>query len=238
MAVDEYRTDDEQLDALRRWWNENGKSLAVAVVTAVALSFGWQTWQASEDQNLAQASDIYQALLRNISIGAPEDESSKYADELINDYAETTYAQFAAFHLAAIAVRMDKLPEAERQLRWVLKHAAKGSDSAQLAELRLARVLGASGQTEKSLAILQGGGDGPFAAAYAAAEGDVLLAAGRNNEARMAYQKSLAMGGIEGSASSSVSQKLQSLMPAAILNDVLVAAEAADETDNQPGQEE
>ncbi|MDC0362767.1 tetratricopeptide repeat protein, partial [Halioglobus sp.] len=81
-------------------------------------------------------------------------------------------------------------------------------------------------------------GDGPFAAAYAAAEGDVLLAAGRNNEARMAYQKSLAMGGIEGSASSSVSQKLQSLMPAAVLNDVLVAAEAADETDNQPGQEE
>ena len=51
MAVDEYRTDDEQLDALRRWWSENGKSLAVAVVTAVALSFGWQTWQASEEQN-------------------------------------------------------------------------------------------------------------------------------------------------------------------------------------------
>jgi len=236
--VDEYRTDDEQLDALRRWWGENGKSLTVAVVTAVALSFGWQTWQASEEQNLRQASDIYQALLRNISSGAPEDESRKYADELINEYSETTYAQFAAFHLAAIAVQMDKLPEAERQLRWVLKHAAKGSDSAQLAELRLARVLSASGQTDKSLAILQSGEGGNFQASYAAAEGDVLLAAGRNDEARLAYQKAMALGGMEGSASSSVSRKLQSLMPAALMNDVPVAAETTDETENLSGQEE
>ena len=68
------------------------------------------------------------------------------AEQLKADYSGSTYAQFAALHLARVAVAQNDLAEAQAQLRWVLGKADKGSDTAQIAQLRLARVLAASGE--------------------------------------------------------------------------------------------
>jgi predicted negative regulator of RcsB-dependent stress response len=68
----------------------------------------------------------------------------------------------------------------------------------QLAQLRLARVLAASGDEASAIAILVSGSDA-FPASYAQALGDIHLAAGREAEALEAYQtaqtESLALGG-------------------------------------------
>ena len=114
------------------------------------------------------------------------------AEQLKSEFGSTTYAQFAALHLAALAVNEGKLPDAEAQLRWVLGKADKGSDIAQVAQLRLARVLAASGATDQALAILAEAEPGAYGASYAAAKGDILLAAGRNDEARDAYSLAVA----------------------------------------------
>ena len=34
--MEEYRTEEEQVEALRRWWNENGRSTIVAIIVALA----------------------------------------------------------------------------------------------------------------------------------------------------------------------------------------------------------
>lgn len=218
MVVEEYRTEEEQLEALGRWWRDNGRSTVVAVVVALAASFGWQAWKSSQQSQLELASDTYQELLR--ASGNPTRQQadklvSGLAEKLVNDHGATTYAQFAALHLAAIAVRDNRLPEAEKQLRWVLGKAQKGSDVAQLAQVRLARVLAASGDTRQALVILQGAEAGPYGATYADAEGDVLLAAGRTDEARNAYQDALALVEAKGGRLSlqTLSQKLQSIAP-------------------------
>jgi predicted negative regulator of RcsB-dependent stress response len=136
------------------------------------------------------------------------------AEQLKSQFGSTTYAQFAALHLAALAVSDGKLSDAEAQLRWVLGKAPNGSDTAQIAQLRLARVLAASGDTEQALAILEKATPGSYGASYLTAQGDILLAAGHNDEARDAYSKALAMAGGEGANLSVLQQKLQSLTPA------------------------
>jgi predicted negative regulator of RcsB-dependent stress response len=217
MVVEEYRTEEEQLEALGRWWKENGRSIVAAVVIALAASFGWQSWKSNDAQQLELASDNYQALLRAMSAQAesPSADITELAEQLKSEYSSSTYAQFAALHLAAIAVQDKNMPAAQEQLRWVLSHASNGSDTAQVAQLRLARVLAASGDIDQALSVLGEAGTGTYAATYAAAEGDILLAAGRDDEARDAYSKALALAGGESGRVNlpALQQKLESLVP-------------------------
>ena len=68
--MDQYRTEEEQVEALRRWWDENGKSTIAAIVIALAAGFGWQAWKANDQQQRENASDIYQAMLQ--AVGAED----------------------------------------------------------------------------------------------------------------------------------------------------------------------
>lgn len=217
--MESYRTEEEQLEVLKRWWNENGRSIVIGVVIALAGTIGWQSWQSSRAQQQQAASDVYQAMLRSMSARVPSSDdlqSVGLANQLKSEHGGTTYAQFAALHLASMAVGDGELARAEEELRWVLGKAAKGSDTQQVAQMRLARVLAASGQTEQALAILSEAGEGAYAASYAVAEGDILLAAGRDDEARTAYGKALALSGGGGMVNlPALQQKLQSLTPVA-----------------------
>ncbi|HDY81619.1 MAG TPA: tetratricopeptide repeat protein [Halieaceae bacterium] len=217
--MDQYRTEEEQVEALRRWWDENGKSTIAAIIIAVSVGFGWQAWKANDLRQQEDASDIYQAMLQGLSSGdvAPEQEvaAASLAQQLKDDYSGSTYAQFAALHLARLAVNNGDLPEAEAQLRWVLGKADGGSDVALVAQMRLARVVASSGDADQALAILEEAGDGPYQASYAAARGDILLALGRDDEARVAYNQArmLAVGSQGQINMSALEQKLQSLNP-------------------------
>jgi predicted negative regulator of RcsB-dependent stress response len=217
--VDQYRTEEEQVEALRRWWDENGKSTIAAIVIAVSVGFGWQAWKANDQQQRENASDIYQAMLQAMGSGDASAEQGlvgiDLAEQLKADYSGSTYAQFAVLHLARLAVTNNDLSEAEAQLRWVLGKADRGSDVALVAQMRLARVMASSGDTDQALAILEEVGEGPYQASYAVARGDILLALGRDEGARAAYNQALML-----AASSqgqlnmpALEQKLQSLNP-------------------------
>ncbi|MDO8862126.1 tetratricopeptide repeat protein [Haliea sp. E1-2-M8] len=195
--MESYRTEEEQVEALRRWWNENGRSTMFAIVLVLAGVFGWQGWQRYEAQRSASASDLYQQMLEAVSMaeqgvvnGAP---AERLASQLRNDYGGTTYAQFAALHQARMAVAGDDLDAAENHLRWVLGKAGSGSDTAMVAQLRLARVLAARGETEQALKLLAPASGDTFPAASALARGDVLAAAGRDAEALAAYRDAQAL---------------------------------------------
>lgn len=195
--MEAYRTEEEQVEALRRWWNENGRSTLFAMVLVLAGVFGWQGWQRYEAQRSDSASDLYQQMLEAAAMAdqgvvndAPAD---RLASQLRNDYGSTTYAQFAALHQARMAVASDDLDAAESHLRWALGKARSGSDTATVAQLRLARVLAAQGETEQALTLLAPASSGKFRAAATLARGDVLAAAGRGAEALAAYREAQAL---------------------------------------------
>lgn len=217
--MESYRTEDEQVEAIRRWWDENGKSTLVAIVVALSAGFGWQAWKGHEAEQAQVASGIYQEMLDNLDGESRSLKQLKTAADLASklkeEFPASSYAQFAALHLASLAVTQDQLPQAETQLRWVLSRADKGGDVAQLTELRLARVLAASGKADQALDILQSAGTGSYSASYAVAKGDVLLQLGRKDEARDAYSDALTLMGPDASQLNlmTLNQKLQSLNP-------------------------
>ena len=59
----ELRTEEEQVQALKNWWNENGKSLLLWIAVALAAVFGWKGWQQQQAVEAENASVLYQNLL-------------------------------------------------------------------------------------------------------------------------------------------------------------------------------
>ena len=156
--MDTYRTEEEQVEAIRRWWDENGRSILVAIVLALAAGFGWQAWKDHNKTQAENASHVYQTMLQSLSDSASDErdflEVIDLAEQLKSDYADTSYAQFASLHLAKLAAKNNDLAEAKQQLLWVLSKATANSDIAEVAQLRLARILAAAGETEQALDIL------------------------------------------------------------------------------------
>lgn len=231
--MEQYRTEEEQVEALRRWWKENGTSTIAAVVIAASLGVGYQTWQGSQHSKREQASDLYQAMLQTVGASRENpalgvEQGIAIGEQLKENFGGTTYAQFAALHLARIAVNNNDLAEAEAQLRWVLGEADKGSDTEQLAQLRLARVLAASGDSSQALAILDAGAQSAYQAPYAVARGDILLGEGRDEEARLAYTEALSLAAANPGQVNmmTLQQKLQSLNPVPARELQLPAVEA------------
>ena len=217
--MESYRTEDEQVEALRRWWSENGRSTIVAIVVALGLGFGYQGWKRHAEGQAEGASDLYQRMLQAFNAPAlsPEQQqiAVQLADQLKADYDSSTYAQFAALQLARIAVGNNDLAAAQAELRWALGRADKGSDVARIAQLRLARVLAASGDNDQALAVLDSQEQGTYQASYALARGDILLGQGNSEDARLAYAEALTLAAANpGQVNlATLQQKLQSLSP-------------------------
>lgn len=189
-----YTSDDEQLDALKRWWADNRGSVIGGIALAVALSVGWQSWQGYQDRQQRGASDQYQALLDTMMGSGGQAATlaaiASRAEELKVAYPKSNYAAMAALHLARIAVERNELEAAVSELRWILQSGAH-EDVKQLAQLRLARVLAAQGEYDAALTTLAGLRSTQYQVQSAMARGDVFSLQGREPEAREAYAEAL-----------------------------------------------
>lgn len=189
----ELRTDEEQVQALKQWWDENGKSLLLGVAVALAAVFGWKGWQQQEAVKTENASILYQNMLDAVvgAIGPRQDEAQSatanhLAEQLKSDYTESSYAKYAAMIMARVAVDKNDLPLALQQLDWVLVNQPTESMFV-MASMRKARIIAAQGDVDKALGLL---GSVPADAHKASLEelkGDLYLQAGDADKARSAY---------------------------------------------------
>ena len=183
----DHMQDEADLEALKRWWDENGKGLVGAAVIAVLGTLGWQQYESYSASQDEAASDLYATMLAiQLEEGDP-DQMLAIAATLKAEHSGSTYAQFAAMLEARVAVEADDLAAAESALRWALSAGDARSDIGQLIQLRLARVLAGQGAETEALAILSQGSQA-YPVAYAQAEGDIHLAAGRTEDALAAYR--------------------------------------------------
>lgn len=193
----EHLTEEEQVERLKRWWADNGRSVVVGVVLAVVGYFGWQGWQSQQQQTQEAASVIYDDLLEAATTEEGEGQTEEQyemvaslANELKSEYSDLLYARDAALLLAKVAVEHGKLEEAEANLRWILEQDPEAPLSL-LARLRLAQVLYGQGDYEQALATLDGAEPGKYAAGYAELRGDILMAQDQPAKAKAAYETAL-----------------------------------------------
>ena len=200
--MSEYRTDEETVEQIQRFWRENGLALVLTVVVAVGGVLGWRWWQESRATEIAAASARYlewrEALGED---GAATAASERIAATLRERRPDSAYASLLRFHAARRAVLEDDLAAARAELEAVL---ATGLPVAfhDLARLRLARLDLAAGAPRDALAQLDAIEGGEEMPTVLELRGDVLLALEEIDGARAAYDAALILadgGGAGGS---------------------------------------
>ena len=192
--------EEETIESLKKWWDENGKQLMLAVVVVVGGYGSWTLWQGSKTASSDAASDLYEEVLGlaiNEQTGTISDEGAAQiialATELRQDHSSTIYARYSALFSAQQQVMAGDLDAAQETLRWITENPLTGLFVEQdeglmlTANLRLGRVLLANGDNDGALAVVSSLAPKTFEAGYAELQGDVYVAMGRTVEARESY---------------------------------------------------
>ena len=208
--MDIYQTEEEQVEALKKWWQENGKSAIFGVVLGLGAIFGWREWQDYEIGQAAAASTVYEELV----IAARTNDAAtveEKANQIAAEYDSTAYGTFARLALARVAADKGDLDTATRELRNAL--AETSEDSIQhVIRLRLAQVLAAAGNSAEAGKVLsQSSQRGEFVVSYLELEGDLARANQQLDVARNTYKEALTLAQGSGQDTTILDMKLDDL---------------------------
>jgi len=187
--ADVYKSEEEQIEAVKEWWKENGLSIFAGIAIGVGAVFGWRAWGAYQLEQAAEASRLYEEMV----IASSTDDAGKAAESaklIVTDYGSTSYAFFAELMLAKQAVADNNLDEAETQLRSALEKSPQ-DEFKHIVRLRLARILIQNNKLDAAQKILDISNKGKFLASYEEARGDLLIAKGDKSAAKKAYEAAI-----------------------------------------------
>jgi predicted negative regulator of RcsB-dependent stress response len=189
-----YDTEEEQVEALKRWWKENGTSTIAGLVVGIALILGWNYWQSHKKEQAAQASALYDQLLTATDAGNKES-AEKLAERTKEQFGTTKYALYSGLVQAKLKVQQGDLAAAKQILEEL---AAKSDDElSHIARIRLVRLMLATGEHEQGLQVINKvdpASSSGFSVTYDELLGDLYVALDRRAEARTAYQNALRNG--------------------------------------------
>ena len=182
-------SEKEQLDAMRSWWQENGRYVIGGVMLGVAMLVGWNQWRGGIAETETAASALYEDVMSATAVGNL-DAASAAATELFADYAATIYAAQARLAMARLYMDKGRDQDAADVLR-VLVESGGDNEIQLIGRLRLAKVLLYQDKAEEVVDLLQGQGEHAFAARYSEVLGDAFTALGSYAEAEAAYTAAL-----------------------------------------------
>ena len=196
MALD--HQEQEQLAALKGWWQEHGNLVVVAILAIAIGAAGWRGWNWYQNKQSLEASALYEMLTR--AVQASDAKTMRDASgALAESYARTLYASLGALVAARYYFDHGEPKDAKAQLEWVLERS-RSDDLKDLARLRLAAVLLDEKAYDQALKQLDAPHGDAYAAQYAALRGDVLVAKSQTKEAKAAYQVALDKAGKDDNA--------------------------------------
>lgn len=207
--MEHYASEQEQVEAVKRWWKENGKALIFGLVVGIGGLAGYRYWDNLETSRAENASITYERFLAMVEAGRSED-AIKTGETILDAYAGSAYARLAALLLAKMAVEGGDYARAKALLT-PLAESAGESELRAIANMRLARILLAEGDAEAAAARLDAVPRIDDEEPYPELRGDVLVARGKEDEARGYYREALARAAEIGLERGAIQLKLDNL---------------------------
>ena len=210
MALD--LEEQEQLAALKQFWQQYGTLIITLAFLALATFAGVKGWYYYQHGQSEQASALFGKLEEAVRKNDVSQIGSLGA-EIIDKYGSTTYGPMAALLLARASYDNGDASAAATRLQWAIDNA-KDDETAALARLRLAGIRLDEKKFDEALTLLDAKHAQAFAPLYADLRGDVLAAQGMLAEARAAYKLALEKSPPDSNYRNVVQIKLDALGPA------------------------
>jgi len=181
--------EQEQLAALKAWWNEHGGAILLGVTLALAAFGAWNGWNWYQRSQSAQAAALYESLQKAARANDLK-AVREAAGTILENYPRSAYAPLAALVSAKVQFQAGDLKTVRAQLQWVVDHA--GSDQIRaIASLRLSSVLLDDGEPDAALKVLEMKPPPGFESLFDSQRGDILLTQNKRAEAREAFKQAL-----------------------------------------------
>jgi len=188
----DYETEEQQIEAIKKWWKENSNMIVTGVAIGVACIFGWQYYQGETVKHAEQASVLYEQVLVNADNPSKINDQLASVNQLEAEFNDTPYASLSALIVAKQQLEAGQIEKAQQQYRWVIDNANQ-DELKYIAKIRLSRLLLANNQQDQALSLLNETYPESFNGMVLELKGDVLLVQGNKAEAKLAYIKAMSL---------------------------------------------
>jgi predicted negative regulator of RcsB-dependent stress response len=192
--VELYESEEQQLEALKKWWKENGQSAIVGLIVGIAIILGWNYWRDHKNEQAGQASALYDQLLKAVA-SDQKDSAEKLAERIRQQFSATDYAAYSGLQQAKLKVQQGDPAAAKAILEKIAAHSNR--EISNLAKIRLVRLMMAQGEFEQGLQLINTIDPAKisgFSGNYDELVGDLYVALDRLDQARSSYQKAVENG--------------------------------------------
>lgn len=198
--MSDLRTEEEQLDAIKQWWKNNGNSLLIGIALALGAIFGYQAWQQNTIDQKEQASQMFFELTQAATAAqsAGEEDAEQRREDVIflarnleEAFPKTAYADFARLYQAKELSLAGNFAEAEQKLATIDIGAKENEALASVVTLRLARAKAAQEKYDEAISLLNASFEDSFYVLYQELKGDILKMKGDRVNAKAAYLEAL-----------------------------------------------
>lgn len=188
--AENFKTDDEQAESIKKWLRENGSALLTGIMLGLAALFGGKAWLQYQEQQSMAASNLYAQLSNAVSQDEAAAATSVH-ETLLNEYSGSSYAVLAALQIARLQLDQDNPEAAQAQLQWAYERAGNGPLK-HTARVRLVRVLIARDELDRAAGLIAEVSDrGSYAVIYHELEGDLAMGREEYATAHTAYEAAL-----------------------------------------------
>lgn len=183
-----YETEEQQIDAIKRWWKENGNSIILGLVLGIGGIGGFRYWQNHVDEQAKMASMDFEEVV-TLSANDKNEFLAKVTEVEVH-HTGKAYADLSAFVAAKKLVDEKDYKAAKQQLEWIVKNS-KEESFVHVARIRLVKVMLQLNETAAALAKIKDLNAEGFESIYSELRGDIYAAMQEYTQAKAEYQVAL-----------------------------------------------
>lgn len=180
--MERFETEEQQVEAIKSFWKENGTAIIVGVCIGLAGLFGWQYYNEQVIASKEAQSLAFQSALENIDSEDGISNASAFAKE----NTDSGYAVLTSLIAAQKSVEKNEFDAAKMHLNMAVSNSPSEA-IADLAKIRLARVENQLGDTAGALKTLDSVTNDSFNDQVQEVRGDIYVITKEFDKAKVAY---------------------------------------------------
>ena len=194
--MDVYKTEEEQLDSIKKWLKENSASIAVVVMAIVGFFGGrayWQSYQNTHNETtyeaFASVSELRDTALTDSANDTAFQVYVTSVDDLKVQKPDHALTDLAVLKVAADFAEKGLWDDAESELRWLKEQQTEPALEA-LVVYRLAQVLFQKEQYDQALVLIANAieQDDDYLPRLKELQGDIYIEQGQLSKALQTYK--------------------------------------------------